>query len=170
MSRVSQREIVLNALRSGPKTMWELTTDLRILRPGARIFELRKKHRIDSDYTEVQGRRVAVYTYRGVRGEENRPVSERERTSTVIACAECGQGVVRKRKARPLRPGEKPFCSDSHRAAYRNRQKAIKEIEEQQSLNFGTERLRSEREREDNFSTISTKTSTSLVQKVGACL
>jgi len=40
---MTTREVILNLLRSGPKTSWELTQGAKTSRYGGRIMELRRK-------------------------------------------------------------------------------------------------------------------------------
>lgn len=64
--RATQRQAVLERLKQGPATMWDLTVGLRILRPGARIFELRKQgYEITSSEQRLSGKRIVTYTLQG---------------------------------------------------------------------------------------------------------
>jgi hypothetical protein len=141
----TQCDLVLNALRGGPKTMWELTTELRILRPGARIWELRKNHEITSERKLVQGRYVVLYCYRRPKTEQG-PARTQRNARKGRFCSGCGKEFTPKKKW-----GR--FCSAACRTADWKRQKALRGIEGQQRLEFANERLRSERERVDSFST-----------------
>lgn len=123
----SQKSLVLRALESGPKTIWQLTEDLRISRPGARIFELKRKgHVITDEWKEVQGRRVKVYTLEG--HSQQMPASEgqsdfeplqRYLRETTQACANPACRVTLKGKRKTRR-----YCSAKCRWAYWNRQHA----------------------------------------------
>ncbi len=130
--------------------MWDLTVGLRILRPGARIWELRKKYEITTTKERVSGRLVT--TYHLSTDGERKPCILRPQAFYAYTCLECGQQFeTKKEKAK--------FCCGKHRTAYWKRQKNIRVIEAQQSLDFIRERLRSERE--PDFPQISTGKSTS---------
>lgn len=142
MSRVTQAALVLNRLQQGPATMWDLTDGLRILRPGARIFELRKKYEITSEMQEVQGRRVAVYIYQGPKNEQSPApcVPPRSSGQYRATCMECGTRFNSNRK-------HAKFCNTTCRTAHWKRQKNIQAIEAQQSLVFCDELHAAELER-----------------------
>lgn len=124
--KTTQREAVLHRLEQGPATTWDLTVGLHILRPGARIFELRRQGvEITSSEQMLSGKRVVTYRLVPSTGNGDASVSVHERTPAILTCTECRQAFYRSAKARPLLAGELPFCSDAHRAAYHRRQKAI---------------------------------------------
>jgi len=65
MDKTTQRDQVLNRLRQGEATTWDLTVGLHILRPGARIFELRALgFEITSTERQENGKRVVTYRLR----------------------------------------------------------------------------------------------------------
>ncbi len=66
-STENQRAIILQALRTGPKTTVELRHQFGIMSPAPRIFELRREHQIDTVFikaeTPDQIKHVAVAKY-----------------------------------------------------------------------------------------------------------
>ena len=68
---MNQNSRLLSALKKHPMTTLEIIRDLAIVRPAARIAELRDSNRIDTRMIEVTNRfgdvcRVARYVYRSV--------------------------------------------------------------------------------------------------------
>ena len=49
----NQREIILAALRTGPKTTIELRHQFGIMAPAPRIFELRREHQINTVFIQA---------------------------------------------------------------------------------------------------------------------
>ncbi|MHB0991400.1 MAG: helix-turn-helix domain-containing protein [Burkholderiales bacterium] len=66
-STANQRQIILAALRTGPKTTVELRHIFGIMSPAPRIFELRRDHRIDTVFIKAETpdkiKHVAVALY-----------------------------------------------------------------------------------------------------------
>ena len=50
----NQRAIILQALRTGPKTTVELRHQFGIMSPAPRIFELRREHQIDTVFIKAE--------------------------------------------------------------------------------------------------------------------
>ena len=50
----NQRAIILEALRTGPKTTVELRHQFGIMSPAPRIFELRREHQIDTVFVRAE--------------------------------------------------------------------------------------------------------------------
>ncbi len=50
----NQRAIILQALRTGPKTTVELRHQFGIMSPAPRIFELRRAHQIDTVFVRAE--------------------------------------------------------------------------------------------------------------------
>lgn len=148
--------------------MWDLTVGLRVLRPGARIFELRKQgHEITTTERKVSGRRVVTYWLSKPTSTANdsNPAPCRSVPFHGIhtrTCIECGQPFESKKRNARFCPGT------THRTDYWKRQQRIREIEGQQSIDFGSERLRSEKNREDNLSTDFQEESTGDLRERGA--
>lgn len=64
--RQLQKEAVLNALKSGPKTTWQLGYELNICCVTRRIFELRQDgFEIEMSEQRRAGKRVCTYTLKG---------------------------------------------------------------------------------------------------------
>ena len=143
-----QCRMLLNRLRSGPATSWQLQ-QLGVCSHTSRISELRKaRHVIEKSEKWTGHRRIVTY-YLVASHNGDLPTDTATRSYTHIdaklRCAECNRVIERKAKARPLKSGELPFCKNSCRNTYHNRRKAIQRTEAQQSLDFQQERLRSER-------------------------
>lgn len=121
MSRTSQRDRVLHRLEKGPATMWQLTVDLGILRPGARIFELRQQgYEITSTEQMLSGKRVVTYRLEG-RGDSQKqdaPTGTDGNGSNGHisgVCLECEKLFRTKKRT-------KRFCSDACRTAHWKRE------------------------------------------------
>lgn len=163
----NQRSIVLRRLNQGPTTIRDFL-DLGISRFGARIWELRKQgFKIESTERRVNGSRHVTYWLMAGHSQaldtsnEDRPLGTPRNGSGAVftppgVCLECGK---------PLKAKQEKFCKSAHRTAHWKRQKNIRAIEAQQSLEFCNERVRSDREREDNFSTLLTGNPQSLRQE-----
>jgi hypothetical protein len=157
VSHSAQCERVLQRLRQGPATTLQLINDAWVCCVTRRIFELRQaKHQIETSEKRNGTRRVVTY-YLTASHNGDLPTEATTRSYTHIdaklRCAECNGVIKRKAKARPLKPDESAFCKNSCRDAYHNRRKRIERIEGQQPLFALDERLRSERETIDTFST-----------------
>lgn len=50
----NQRAIILEALRTGPKTTVELRHEYGIMSPAPRIFELRREHQIETVFIKAE--------------------------------------------------------------------------------------------------------------------
>lgn len=128
MTKPTQSQAVLNRLKQGPATSWQLQ-QLGICCHTRRIFELRKiGHKIEATDTWQGRKRIVTYrlelpqqpTLLGIdasveRTGANEPIFR--------LCAECDRPFVPSNRARPLFAGEKSFCSDAHRAAFHRRHK-----------------------------------------------